>query len=358
MLYYLYPLREIFFPFNVLRYITFRSAGAALTALVLSFILTRRMIRIFREKGIRERVSKYIKDTHGEKEGTPTMGGAAIVLSLFVSTLLWANPLNKLVILILITLIWLGIFGIVDDMRKIKKGKGLSVREKFLIQSILGTGVGIFLYFSPVKRGYETMTHLLFLKNYFLNFGIFYIPFIILVIVGTTNAVNLTDGLDGLAIGLIGILAFTFAILTYIAGHIKLSDYLNVLYIKGAGELTVFCGAVVGSALGFLWFNAHPAEIFMGDTGSLVLGGTLGVVAVLIKQEILLLIAGGVFVMETLSVILQVLFYRTKKKRIFLRAPIHHHFQLRGLSEEKIVVRFWILGILFSLVALSTLKIR
>lgn len=358
MLYYLYHLREFFFPFNVLRYITFRSAGAALTALLISFFLTRKIIRIFHKKGIREKVSVYIKDTHGDKEGTPTMGGVAILISLLISTILWANPLNKLIILILSTLLWLGIFGVLDDIRKIKKGKGLSIMEKFIIQSILGIGIGMFLYFFPVKRGYETMTHLLFFKNYFLNFGFLYIPFIILVIVGTTNAVNLTDGLDGLAIGLIGILSFTFAILTYISGHIKLSDYLNILYIKGAGELTIFCGAVVGASLGFLWFNTHPAEIFMGDTGSLVLGGTLGVVAVLIKHELLLLIAGGVFVMETVSVMLQVLFYRTKKRRIFLRAPVHHHFQLKGLPEEKIVIRFWILGILFSLIALSTLKIR
>lgn len=358
MLYFLYPLREHFIIFNLLKYITFRSAYAAITSLLISLFLGRKLIVFLKSRNLTEPISKWIKDTHGDKVGTPTMGGILIIVSLLVSSLMWCDLTNRMIIYLLSITVWMGGFGVLDDYIKLRSEDGFNVIAKITIQLIPAIILGLLLLHSPLKSGYEGMTSSLFFKDVFLNFGYFYIPFIIMVIIGTTNAVNLTDGMDGLAIGLSGIIAASFAVVAYVVGNVKFADYLNILYIPGTGEITVFCSAFLGSAIGFLWYNSHPAEIFMGDTGSLSIGGILGVTAVLLKQELLLLIVGGVFVVETLSVILQILSNKLTGNRIFKMAPIHHHFQLKGWTESKVVVRFWIWGIMFALLGLSTLKIR
>ncbi|MCK4226583.1 phospho-N-acetylmuramoyl-pentapeptide-transferase [candidate division WOR-3 bacterium] len=358
MFYFLYPLREHFTIFNLLRYITFRSAYAAITSLLVSLIMGRRIICWLEAKNLREPISKYIEGSHGHKEGTPTMGGIIIFSSLLISVLLWCDLSNRLILYLISITVWMGGFGMIDDYMKVRKGDGFRVWQKLVIQVIPALIIGILLICNPLREGYETMTSALFLKNMFLNLGYFYIPFLILVIIGTTNAVNLTDGMDGLAIGLSGIIAAAFAIVAYVVGNVKFSNYLNILFIGGTGEIAVFCTAFLGSALGFLWFNSHPAEIFMGDTGSLAIGGILGLIAVLLKQEMLLLVIGGVFVIETLSVFMQVGSYKIRGRRVLKMAPIHHHFHLLGWEESKVVIRFWIWGILFALLGLSTLKIR
>ncbi|MEA1912648.1 MAG: phospho-N-acetylmuramoyl-pentapeptide-transferase [candidate division WOR-3 bacterium] len=358
MFYFLYPLREHFIIFNLLRYITFRSAYAAITSLFLSLFFGRKLIAWLRRKNLTESISKWIKSTHGEKEGTPTMGGLLIISSLLISVFLWCDITNRLILYLISITIWMGGFGMLDDYLKIKRGKGFNVWTKIIIQVIPAGVIGLLLVLNPLRSGYETMTSSLFFKNVFINLGYFYIPFIILVIIGTTNAVNLTDGMDGLAIGLSSIIGGSFALVAYIVGNVNFSDYLNILFISGTGEITVFCTAFLGSTIGFLWFNSHPAEIFMGDTGSLAIGGILGLIAVLLKQELLLPIIGGVFVIEAFSVILQVGSNKLRGKRILKMAPIHHHFHLRGWTEPKVVVRFWIWGIMFALLGLSTLKIR
>ena len=289
------------------------------------------------------------------------MGGIIILLSVVVPTALWADILNPYIQMVLLATIWMGLIGFMDDYLKAIKGmpKGMVGRKKLIGQISLGLVLGLWLLLDPPSRNFGTSTDILFFKNYFLNFGILYIPLIILVVAGSSNAVNLTDGLDGLAIGLVGICTFAFAALCYIAGRVDFSSYLSVVHLEGSGELTVYCGALMGAALGFLWFNAHPAKVFMGDTGALALGGALGVISILIKKEMLLLIAGGVFVIEALSVMLQVVYFRsTGGKRIFKMAPLHHHFELSGWKESQVVVRFWIIGVIFALLALSTLKIR
>ncbi|MCH7760657.1 phospho-N-acetylmuramoyl-pentapeptide-transferase [candidate division TA06 bacterium] len=355
----LYPLREVFSPFNLFQYITFRAAYAAITALFLSFILGPFLIRRLRRWKTGDQIRADLPENHHSKKGTPSMGGILIVLSILLSTLLWADISDSYILLILFSTLWLGSTGFLDDYLKMKRGRGMGMKWKLMAQALLGIGIGISLLAFPLKEGFATKTHFLFLKNVYINLGWFYIPYVALVIVGTSNAVNLADGLDGLAIGLVGVAGLAFAILSYVAGHAKLSEYLNLLFLPGSGELTVFALSLVGAALGFLWFNSHPAEIFMGDTGSLALGGALGTIAVLIKQEILLLIIGGVFVIEALSVILQVSYFKLAGgRRLFQMAPLHHHFELKGWGESKIVVRFWILAILFGLIGLSTLKIR
>lgn len=360
MLYHLlYPLKAQITVFNLFRYITFRAAYGAVTALVISFILGPRLIRTLKSLGVAERIREDVPERHRPKGGTPTMGGILLLIAIVVPLLLWGDLTNRFTQIILFSSIWLGGLGFFDDYLKLRRGRGLGPRYKLLGQALLGLYVGLMLLLFPLKEGYASLTSLLFLKNTFVDFGPFYLPFVILVVVGTSNAVNLTDGLDGLAIGIVAVAAAAYGSLAYVVGHFKMASYLNVLFISGAGELAVFCFSLVGAALGFLWFNAHPAQIFMGDTGSLLLGGTLGVVAVLIKQEILLLLVGGVFVIEAASVILQVLYFKkTKGKRLFRMAPLHHHFELMGWKESKTVVRFWILAILFALLALSTLKIR
>lgn len=360
MLYHLlYPLKEYFGPFNLFHYITFRAAYAAVISLLLCLFLGPWFIKKMRKKSLGERIREEVPDRHRRKKGTPTMGGMLILFSVVVPILLLGDFTNRYMHLSLLTLVWLGLLGFWDDYRKIRGRKGLSKRTKLLWQIGLGLIVGSVLYFLPVDPYYKSKTNLLLFKNFLLDFGMFYMPFSILVITASTNAVNFADGLDGLAVGLLGIALGAYAVFSYVAGHIKIAGYLNVIYAPGAGELTVVCAAALGAILGFLWFNSYPASIFMGDTGSLSLGGLVGVVALIAKQEILLIIVGGVFVLEAISVIIQVIGYHgANHKRIFKMAPLHHHFELSGWSEPKIVVRFWILAMLFVFLALSTLKIR
>ena len=285
------------------------------------------------------------------------MGGILILLTLIISTLLWADLTNKYVILVVMATAWLGFVGFVDDCLKLglKSSRGLSLLAKFLGQSMLAIAVGVYLYLDPE---FATNLELPFFKNVFLDLGPLFIIFSALVIIGSSNAVNLTDGLDGLAVGSTSMVALTFCILSYIAGHNFFSNYLLISHVPQAGELAVFCAAMVGAGLGFLWYNCHPAQIFMGDTGSLALGGAMGLTAVLIKKELLLILAGGIFVAEAISVIIQVLVFRTTGKRFFLIAPLHHHFQLKGLSESKVTIRFWIISVILLLLSLATLKLR
>jgi phospho-N-acetylmuramoyl-pentapeptide-transferase len=359
-LWFLYPLHEDVSWLNVLRYITFRSAYAGLSALALSFLLGPPLVGWLRAFKIRQTIRQDGPATHLGKSGTPTMGGLLILAAIVVPTLLWGNLGNRYVLLILASTIWLGFWGFVDDYLHIvkKNPKGLLGRYKMLMQLALGLAVGTYLYLNPIYPPAATKTAIPFLKNVFLDFGIFYIPFVAIVITGASNAVNLTDGLDGLAAGTVAIAAVAFAGLAYVTGHARFSGYLNILYLSGTGELTVFLAAMVGAALGFLWYNSNPASVFMGDTGSLALGGALGTAAVLLKREFLLVVIGGIFVLEALSVIIQVVSYKTRHKRVFKMSPIHHHFELCGWPEQKVVVRFWIIAALFALLSLSTLKLQ
>ncbi|MFH1593848.1 MAG: phospho-N-acetylmuramoyl-pentapeptide-transferase [Candidatus Omnitrophota bacterium] len=361
MLYYLlYPLKDLWFGFNVFRYITFRAAMASITAFLLSVILGPFIIRMLSRLKVGEVTRReHVEDLyqlHKHKEGTPTMGGIIIILSVVISTLIWARLDNPFIIMCLITVLWLGIVGFIDDYLKLIKTKtlGLSALAKFTGQLILGVAFALYLYFS---NDISTELYVPFLKNAVINLGIFYFFFVILVVVGASNAVNMTDGLDGLAIGCISFIALTYSVICYLTGNAVFSSYLNIYYLVGSGELTVFCACLVGSGLGFLWFNSYPATIFMGDTGSLPLGGAIGLVSVLIKKELLLVIAGGIFIAEILSVILQVASLKFFGKRIFLMAPLHHHLQLKGWPESKITARFWIVALILSLFSLATLKL-
>ena len=361
MLFYLFfPLHQKLLLFNLFRYITFRSAMAALTAFLISLILGPLVIRKLKKK-IGENTSKKdsarLDDLHRYKQDTPTMGGVLILLAIFSANLLWADIFNKQVVIVLFTTLWLGITGFTDDYLKQvkKKGKGLTAVAKLTSQILLGLILGTILLMDSENN---VRLDLPFLKNAFLNLDGLYILFVIMVIAGSSNAVNLTDGLDGLAIGIVVMVAIAFSVLSYVSGNIKLSAYLLIPYIKGSGELTVFCSSILGAGLGFLWFNCYPASVFMGDVGSLALGGALGTVALLIKKEFLLVIVGGIFVLEALSVILQVISFRLLKKRIFKIAPLHHHFQFLNWPENKVIVRFWIIASLLALLAIVTLKLR
>ncbi|RMF67717.1 MAG: phospho-N-acetylmuramoyl-pentapeptide-transferase [Calditrichaeota bacterium] len=361
MFYYLfYPLRDSISGFNLFRYITFRSAWAAITALAISLFVGPYIIRKLRQHQIGEEIRKDGPKSHLQKAGTPTMGGLIILAAVVIPTLLWARLTNIYVVLILFSTLWMGVVGFVDDyLKTVKKlPKGLVAKYKLLGQLSLGLIIGGVLYFSSQFEGVNTLSTVPFFKNYEIDFGIFYIPMVVFVLTATSNAVNLTDGLDGLAIGLVGISALAWAAIAYISGRTDFSDYLNIIYLPGTGELTVYCAALVGAALGFLYYNCFPAQVFMGDTGALALGSAVGTLAILLKKELLLPIIGGVFVAESLSVILQVLYYKRTKKRLFKMAPIHHHFELKGWAEPKVVVRFWIIGILLVLFSLSTFKIR
>ncbi|MFN0151381.1 MAG: phospho-N-acetylmuramoyl-pentapeptide-transferase [bacterium] len=361
MLYYLlYPLHQEFSVLNVFRYITFRAAYATITALLISFLLGPPLIRYLRNKLVLQRIREEGPESHQKKTGTPTMGGLLILLSILVPTFLWADLRNQYVLLLLGSTVWLGAIGFLDDYLKVvkKAPKGLIGRYKLAGQFALGIVVGLILYANPPGAGMEARTSIPFFKNVFLSLGIFFPLFVMFVITGASNAVNLTDGLDGLATGLLALAFSAFAGMTYLSGHAKFAAYLNIPFIEGAGELTIFCGAAIGASLGFLWYNAHPAEVFMGDTGSLPLGGALAIVAACIKMEFLLAVVGGVFVIEALSVIIQVASYRLRGRRVFKMAPIHHHFELSNWSETKVVVRFWIVAILLALLSLSTLKLR
>ena len=358
MLFHLfYPLASNLKILNIFKYLTFRTIYAMITALIVCFVLGPWIIRKLEGLQARQVIRTDGPESHLEKQGTPTMGGLIILSAIIVPTLLWADLTNVYVWLTLFIIIGYGLIGFMDDYLKVvkKNTKGLSARQKMFWQVLLAGSVAVFLYITP---GFNEMLYVPFFKNFHPDLGILFIPFVTLVIVGASNAVNLTDGLDGLAIGPVAINAATYMLFAYIAGHATLSAYLQIPRVVGAGELAVICGAMVGAGLGFLWFNSYPAEVFMGDVGSLSLGGTLGVIAVLTKQEILLVIVGGIFVIEALSVIFQVGSYKYRGKRIFRMAPIHHHFELKGVAEPKIIVRFWIITTILALVAISTLKMR
>jgi phospho-N-acetylmuramoyl-pentapeptide-transferase len=362
MLYHLlYPLSEYISGLNLFRYITFRTAGAVTTAIIICLLLGPFFIRLLRKYQVAERIREEGPAHHHKKAGTPTMGGLIVLSGIVIPTLLWADLSNYYILMVLLVTIWLGALGFLDDYLKViaKQPKGLVARKKMIGQVLISVLFALGLQYLGPQGQYDGTTSLPFFKNYVLTLGVFYIPFVIVVIAGFSNAVNLTDGLDGLAIGLCGLSFLAFGGIAYVTGRLDYSGYLQIDYLPGAGELAVFCGAAVGSALGFLWFNSHPAEVFMGDTGSLALGGALGSIAILMKKELLLVIVGGAFVVTALSVILQVLSYRYRGgKRIFKMAPLHHHFELIGWPESKIVVRYWIVGALCSLLTLATLKIR
>ena len=359
MIYHLlFPLHTSISAFNVFRYITFRTIYASLTAFLICFLLGPWVIKRLR----RMQVGQFIRDdgpeTHFKKSGTPTMGGVLIIGAIVSATLLWANLTNFYVWVALMVLVTTGLIGFVDDyrMQVKKRSKGLGAREKLLLQCVVALACGLLLYFYP---GFSTRVTVPFLKNVQPDLGWGYILFTLLVIVGASNAVNLTDGLDGLAIGPLAIVAATYMVFAYVTGHVKFAAYLQINYVAGVGEIAVFCGAMVGAGLGFLWFNAYPAQVFMGDVGSLSLGSAIGAIAIITKQEILLVLVGGLFVIETLSVIFQVGYFKlTGGKRIFRMAPLHHHFELKGWAEPKVIVRFWIIAIALALVAMSTLKLR
>ena len=377
MLYWLFyeKLFHVFTPFRVFQYSTFRTAFSSITALFLCVALGPWLIAKLREFQIGQYIREEGPKSHMKKAGTPTMGGILIIISIVVPTLLWSNLRNPYVWIALFGLISFGVIGFMDDYAKVarKRNLGLTIKQKFGLQIVAALIVGFFLLALHAQRAYSTNINVPFFKTfkpdllierfvhswytYPLAFIGFY-GFMILVIVGSSDAVNLTDGLDGLAIGLMIIASGAMTVLTYVTGHAQFAEYLDLARLPGASELTIFCSAMVGASLGFLWYNAHPAEIFMGDVGSLALGGALGVVAVLIKQEILLLFIGGVYVLEALSVILQVGSYKLRKKRIFKMAPLHHHFEALGWQESKIITRFWIAGLVMALFALTTLKLR
>ncbi|MBZ2177516.1 MAG: phospho-N-acetylmuramoyl-pentapeptide-transferase [Acidobacteriota bacterium] len=367
-------LSPVFGPARLFGYVTFRTAFASLTALFLSLFLGPWLIRRLREFKFGQQIREEVT-AHQKKAGTPTMGGLLILISIVVPTLLWTNLRNPYVWIALFGLLSFGTIGFFDDYAKVKKQKnlGFTARRKFFWQVVASCAIGGMLLVLRSRGGYDPLMNVPFFKEfkpnllldvflvspwtYPLAFGSFFL-FLVIVLAGSSNAVNLTDGLDGLAIGLMIIAAGAMTMLTYVSGHRTFAEYLDLVRLPGASELTVFCGAMTGASLGFLWFNAHPAEVFMGDVGSLALGGALGTVAVLIKQELLLLFLGGVYIIELLSVVLQVGSYKLRKKRIFKMAPLHHHFEILGWTETKIITRFWILGLIMALFALTTLKLR
>lgn len=359
MLYHLlYPLHTSLGVFNVFRYITFRTIGGAVTAFLIVLVFGTFFIRMMRRYQIGQVVRDDGPETHLAKQGVPTMGGLLILSAITLGTIAWARLDNSLVWVSLFITLFYGCIGSIDDLRKIKKknSKGLSARGKLVLQILGALVVGGFIYIHP---GFDGHLSFPFLKNFRPDLGLFYVVFAVLVIIGSSNAVNLTDGLDGLAAGPTVVTAAVYVVFCYLAGHVVLADYLQLPYVAGSGELAIFCGTIVGACLGFLWFNAYPAQMFMGDVGSLALGGALGSTAIIIKQEFLLAIVGGVFVMEALSVIMQVGYFKlTNGKRIFLMAPFHHHFEKKGWHEPKVVVRFWIVSVILGLFAIATLKLR
>jgi phospho-N-acetylmuramoyl-pentapeptide-transferase len=374
---FLYPLNRYWAPLrvlNVFQYITFRTAYASITALLISLFLGPWLINRLRDFHLGQNIREEGPKSHQKKAGTPTMGGVLIVVSIILPTLLWASLRNRYVWVAVLATFAYATVGFTDDYIKIvhKRSLGLTGREKIGFQVLVSLAVAVFLLYLMNMHEYNTRLNVPFFKAFsptllieslfptrFWFFG--YLPFLIfvsVVIVGSSNAVNLTDGLDGLAIGCTLIASTALTALTYITGNARFSDYLDISYIRQAGELTIFCGSMVGASLGFLWYNAHPAEVFMGDVGSLALGGAIGTIAVIIKQEFLLIFIGGVFVAEALSVMLQVASFKMRGKRIFKMAPLHHHFELLGWSESKVIIRFWIVSLILALFALSTLKLR
>ncbi len=359
MIYYLlYPLHTSYSFFNVFRYITFRTIFASITALLICLVVGPLLIRKLQSLQIDQQIREDGPQSHLVKKGTPTMGGILIIFAVVFSTLLWTDLSINYIWLILLVTVGYGLVGFVDDYRKLagKSSKGISGKTKLVMEIVIALFVSVILYLKP---GFNSQVAIPFFKTVSPNLGWGYVVLSTFIIVGAANAVNLTDGLDGLAIGPATICFATYVLFAYFAGNVKVASYLQIPHVSGAGELAVFCGALVGAALGFLWFNAYPAEVFMGDVGSLSLGGALGTMAIITKQEILLAIVGGIFVMETFSVIFQVGYFKlTQGKRIFRMAPLHHHFELKGWAEPKVIVRFWIISILLALMAISTLKLR
>jgi phospho-N-acetylmuramoyl-pentapeptide-transferase len=354
----LYPLKTVFGGFNVFRYITFRTIFAILTALLISLAVGSWFIRKLRELQIGQYIREDGPQSHFNKEGTPTMGGLMIIFAILVTTLLWTDLANPFIWLLGLVALGFGLIGFWDDYLKVikKQNRGLTGRGKLLTQVLVALVPAIWLYTNPA---FDTTLTVPFFKQVQPDLGWAYIPFAVFIIVGTANAVNLTDGLDGLAIGPVTIAAGFYMIFCYLAGNAKIAAYLQIPYVRGVGEVSIFLGALVGAGIGFLWFNAYPAQIFMGDVGALALGAILGTVALTTKQEILLAIVGGLFVVEALSVILQVGYFKVSNgRRIFRMAPIHHHFELKGWPEPKVIVRFWIISIVLGLLSLSALKLR
>ena len=355
---FVYPLVIYFTPFNVIQYLSFRGAYAAITSLFICFIFGPRIIEALRKLKIGQAVRKDGPATHLKKDGTPTMGGIFIILSIIIAMLFWTDFSNRHVWLVMGALIAFGLVGFFDDYLKVVKhnSDGLPAWAKLVFQFAIAISIVLVLYFT----GQDEITYLYvpFFMDHILDMGRWWIPFGILLIMAASNAGNISDGLDGLLAGLLILVFIAFAILTYLSGRFDFSAYLGIPFIPGAGELTVFCLAIVGALIGFLWFNTHPAEVFMGDVGSLSLGGVAAVLSLIIKKEVLLLIIGGVFVIEIFSVIIQVISFKLRKKRVFKMAPLHHHFELSGWAESKVVIRFWILGGMFTIIALSTLKIQ
>ena len=361
MLYWLlYPLAGRFPVFNVFRYITFRTAMSAVTALSLALVLGPAMIRFLRRAQIGQSIRAEGPKTHLTKAGTPTMGGLLIILAVVLATLLWMDLSNRFVWIGLATLLGVGAVGFADDWVKVTKRRslGLTGRGKLVPQFLMAIAVAFAIEQWAGHGAFSTVVSFPFLKKLLVDLGVLYIPFVAVVVVGSSNAVNLTDGLDGLATGAVGIAAGTYALLAYVTGNAVAARYLQIPFIPQSGELAVFCGALVGACLGFLWFNCHPADVFMGDVGALPLGAAIAAVAVMTKQEILLAIVGGLFVLEALSVIIQVASFKTTGRRVFKMAPLHHHFELLGWAESRVIIRFWILAILFAVLGLSTLKLR
>jgi phospho-N-acetylmuramoyl-pentapeptide-transferase len=354
----LYPLHETYSFFNVFRYITFRTIYAAITALVICFVIGPWLIKKLRTLQIGQTIREDGPDSHLSKKGTPTMGGILIIFAVTISTLLWANLTIGYIWLVVMVMLGFGLIGFLDDYRKFthQNSRGVPGKIRLIAEIAIALFVALILYMKP---GYNPAVTIPFFKTALPNLGWGYVLLSTFIIVGAANAVNLTDGLDGLAIGPAITCFMTYLLFAYFAGNVKIASYLQIPYVAGTGELAIFCGAIVGAGIGFLWYNTYPAQVFMGDVGALSLGGSLGTVALLTKQEILLAIVGGIFVLETFSVIFQVGWFKlTKGRRMFQMAPIHHHFELKGWPEPKVIVRFWIISILLALVAISTLKLR
>ncbi len=361
MLYWLLlPLGDTFSGFNVFRYLTFRTGLAIATAFFISLVVGPWLIDRLRVLQVRQAIREEGPAHHQAKAGTPTMGGLLIVSSIVISTLLWADLENPYIWTVLMVTLGFGSIGLADDWLKVRRQKnlGLTVRQKLFLQILVAVAAGLMARAAALPAPHAGALAVPFLKDLLVPLGIFYLPFVAVVLMGSSNAVNLTDGLDGLAVGAVAIAAATYTVFVYVAGHVRIAEYLRIVPVSGAGEVAIFTGAMVGAAVGFLWFNCHPAQVFMGDVGSLALGGGIGIVAVVAKQELLLVIVGGLFVLEELSVIIQVASFKLRGKRVFRMAPIHHHFELLGWKETQVVVRFWIIAVIFALAGLSTLKLR
>ena len=358
---FLYPLKEYWSVLNVFKYITFRSVGSSVTAFLICMLCGNIIIRFLSRVGAVEVTTREhapeLDSLYQHKYSIPSMGGVLIIFSVLIANLLWGNFNSKYILYVLMVTVWLGLVGFIDDFVKVKaqNSRGIPAAIKLMGQLILGILLGIFLYYDS---DYEKVLYFPFIKQYVLYLGFLFIPFVVVVVVGTSNALNITDGIDGLAIGCAVIVAATFSIISYVSGHYTFASYLNIAYIEQSGELAVFCASLVGAGVGFLWFNAYPATVFMGDTGSLSIGGAIGAVALFIKKELILLIVGGIFVWEALSVILQVASFKLRGKRIFRMAPFHHHLQLKGWHESKVTVRFWIIAFVLALIGLASLKLR